>query len=178
MKLVDILLVILFLVIWLTPMPLSAGQSFLARLMMTLVLFIPCAFFIGLPRRIANHFHLKKILSHPIKQAVGYLDTPVKVGEGKTATVLVPRGFSQEIGGDWSLYEHYDFDHVKVYTGNQAFFTELDQNDRPVHFMKICSLPPGYSDVALTLPDTRAKILLTYVTDDDGTNYFVSARPA
>ena len=178
MKLIDFLLAILLLLTWLLPMPLSAEKSFLARLMMTLVLFIPCAFFTGLPRRITNYFRLKKILSHPIKRAVGYLDTPVKVGEGKTATILVPKGFSQEIGGDWSLYEHYDFDQVKIYTGNQAFFTELDQNDRPVHCMKICSLPPGYSDAALTLPDKKKKILLTYVTDDDGTNYFVSAHPA
>jgi len=123
------------------------------------------------PRRIREDKKRKQLLMLPVRKVVGVCDTPTPCFDGKVRYEYVPSGFSQQIGGDWSFYSHYHTEKVRDMKGWHAIVS-IPGSDSTI---EIHTLPNPFWGSADTIPSFTQPTEITYVTDTDGTNYFVSA---
>ena len=123
----------------------------------------------GWPRRIKQHLKRKELLALPQHTVEGILSAPLPFNTGKHRSVPVSTGYSQEIGGKWSLYSHYTYSSRPVYEGQ---YVKLMYVDDTIIFR---SLPASFFSNMEQIPIVEGAAKITYVTDSDGTNYFISA---
>ena len=141
---------------------------------------ILCAVFFGgltslaalWPQRIRRNRKRKELLALPKHTVEGVLSPPLLFDTGKTYSVPTITGYSQEIGGNWSTYNHYTYVSRKKYDG---WYVKLMQAGPSMVFR---GLPTRFFPDKEPLPAIGGYAKITYVTEKDGTNYFVSAVPA
>ena len=142
------------------------GSSRLLLMVLSCGLF---ALLAGWPRRIKQHLKRKELLALPQHTVEGILSAPLPFNTGKHRSVPVSTGYSQEIGGKWSLYSHYTYSSRPVYEGQ---YVKLMYVDDTIIFR---SLPASFFSNMEQIPIVEGAAKITYVTDSDGTNYFISA---
>ena len=151
--------------------PWGEHAGLLARLALILCACGMPVFLLQWHKRIPQHFKRRNLMRLPFKTVCGVLSEPLPYNTGETRSVAVPTGFTQKYGGDWGTYVHYRYESHTVYSGQYA---ELLCGDTPMVFR---SLPPYFFSKEDSIPVTMGIVKITYVTDTDGTNYFISARP-
>ena len=93
---------------------------------------------------------------------------------GKKSYYSVSDGTTMEIGGDWSIYEHSHMESRNIYDGDLLSLASV-RNGKP--FMKFRTLPSYVDGTEHKLRYDHNPIQVTYVTDNDGTNYCLFIRP-
>lgn len=123
------------------------------------------------PKRLKDDKKRKQLLMLPVQRVVGVCQIATPFFDGKVRYEYVPSGFSQQIGGDWSFYSHYHTEKVRDMKGWHAIIS-IPDTDRTI---EIHTLPDPFWGSTETIPSFTQPRVITYVTDTDGKNYFISA---
>lgn len=143
------------------------------------------AFFFHWPQKIRQNKNEKRLLSLPKNKVNGTVCMRSWQKSGKSETVSSLAGYSIGINGNFA--SHYKFESDELFDG--ASITVEDAATG--HWLIIRSFKRDYSSTNggfrrlvkdldeigfPTLQDVDRSFCITYVTDSDGTNYFVRAK--
>lgn len=155
-------------------LPLREGTPVASVILLRIVFIVLFGTLVALaakwPKRLKDDKKRRRLLSLPVQKTIGVCNTPTPYFDGKVRYEYVPSGFSQQIGGNWNLYNHYHLEQVRDMKGWHAVVVVPDSGQT----IEIHTLPDPFWGKAETIPSLPQPKAITYVTDSDGTNYFVS----
>ena len=136
-------------------------RTFLAILAIA-VMILPC----GWVRRYKSQKERQRLLSLPIHTASGKITTAYPTFTEHHGSV--PSGYS--VGPDGDYFVHYTYGRTSTPTGQYHADVLLNNG-----WLSLKSLPKPFSDKPSKILPTSHSVTISYVTDADGTNYFISA---
>lgn len=164
----------------------QAGSGFTSFLLYLTLFFVPGAFLLRWPRRFAEREERKRLLSLPRKKIQGQIRWWAFTDAGKTETVAVPSGYSVSTRGDF--FSHYQYERSCVHNGcritimdpQTADMTEIRTPKKQYDAMGGGLLRLKKDIEKMGFPPMSyfgRTVCISYVTDEDGTNYFVGMEP-
>ena len=124
------------------------------------------------PHRIKEAKARQRLLNMPVIHATGQL-SPAIPKKIDSMRIAVPSGFSENIYTG-SIYEHYRYEDVGVYDGQQATFV----GDSGLVFLN--TLPRSFwgdeETIPHCFPGKVTAVSVDYVTDTDGKSYYINSR--
>ena len=169
LKFSDYLTIGLVILCFVWPMKISQYgmlSAFITRLffvaLVVLCMMGPC----GWIRRHKSQKERERLLTLPVQTMVGTI--PFAYPTFDSHPGMVPSGYS--IGPGGNTYFHYapGTDHTP--TGRYRAHAFVDRR-----WIILESLPRDFSDKRTVIPTYPQPVTISYVTDADGTNYFISA---
>lgn len=169
LKFSDYLTIGLVILCFVWPMKISQYgmlAAFITRLFFVVLVVLcmmgPC----GWVRRHKSEKDKDRLLALPVQTVRGTIPMVWPITKGEYTSI--PTGHS--IGTNGTDYYHYRYGTVQRPTGRDKADIWADAN-----IIHVESLPKGFSDKPTTIPQCPHPVTISYVTDTDGTNYFISA---
>lgn len=165
----DCLTIGMIIMIYVIPMGIDHSGFFISFIIRSLfalltvaMMIVPC----GWIRRYKSQKKRDYLLSLPTQNAVGTIPLSFEITRSQYG--YVPAGYSMKSDGD--AYFHYAPGTIYTSTGRYRAYANIG-NER----ILLESLPKKFGNKKTVIPTFHNPVRISYVTDKDGTNYFVTA---